>query len=774
MNQKMFKTKPLAALVLALLMVVPMLFVAIPTATVKAQVTAPTIYAVLDNSGVATTNSLIPATAVGNSFTVDIYINNTQNVSPGINAVSLMVTWTPAVLTCTNMVDGSYLNSDGKMQALGDLGPNTGSATFGQIIINTKNPNDYTTNTAGIIGQLTFQVVGTGSTFISIVPSAAGIAYLDYPVSGKSTPVVGTEVFAAQYNPVTAISLYQTGTSNNAITLTGDPINQTFGVDIYINNPLAVNVWAWNLGLTWNPAALQLTNIVEGTYLNQTGNTFFVPGYVNNNVGDIPQGISDVYLSYKTQNAAAGVLATVYFQVINYADSNINLVQGIPSLLTLNSTTNQPLTVTPAPVLNGATYTTSAPPAPTQPVAVITQDSVPTGGVYYANAPIEFDGLQSTGGVDVTPNPNSPNYPITSYAWTITPAITGAPLSGNTTSFIAPTVQTETTYTLTLTVTTTPDTADPNYVNTATASTTFIVQAPLISPSNAGTVVDVFITQLPTNSSVLAKGAWGYGPNAYCDAFGPQEWMNLTAYVTYNGGSVADKEVDFVVKDSYGDVIATLPATTDSLGYASYLYQLRWYTTNGGTNSTNVGDFGIWTVSAQTTVGAEVVYDTMPFDYNYIVTVTSVTAIATVARTPIASGASAFVPTVQNITVSLANVDVLPENVYVTYTILDNQSVPIATGCAEVTVKNASYVSGAPTSDSLVVTPGNGSVSFYPTIPNYAFVGTATVIVQVFTENPTTTTNYAATFGQPAQTTSFTIVQETGSQPQPSGGSSAP
>lgn len=763
----MFKMKPITALVLALLMVVPMLLVVMPAATVKAQTTAPELSVVLDNNGVATTQSNISPMAIGSTFTVDIYLSNTANVpSPGINAISVQLNWNPAVLTCTNMNDGTYLGS--KQQGLGDLGPNSGWLQFGLIEVDTANPNEAAApGTVGIIGSATFQVVGTGTSALSLSPTGSGIAYLDYPVNGKSTAIVGTTTASATYNPVTAISLYQTGTTNNNIQLSGNSYGQTFGVDIYINNPLAVNIWAWNLGVTWNPAALQLTNIVEGTYLNSTGNTFFVPGYVDNNHGDIPQGISDVYLSDHTTNAAEGVLATLYFTVINYQNSDINLTQGIPSLLTLNSS-NQPVAVTPAPVLNNATYTTTAPPAATLPQAVITQDTTPTGGLYYAGAQIQFDGLQSTGGVDVIPYPGSPNYPITSYAWTISPSISGVTLTGNTLSFTAPTVASETTYTLTLTVTTAPDTADPNYVNTATATTTFTVQAPMISPNNAGTVVDCFITQLtPTNTTVLQKGAWGYGPNAYADAFGPQEWMNLTAYVTYNGGSVADKPVTFVVKDGNGNIIATIPVTTDSLGYASYLYQLPWYTSN----SQNVGEFGVWTVSAETQVGAQVVYDTMPFEYNYIVTVTSVTATPTVARTPIAAGASSSVPTQQTITVDLSNVGVLSQKVYVTYTILDNQSVPIATGYSQATVNAATYTSGAPGTDSLSIIAGTGSVTFTPTIPNYAFVGTAKVIVQVYTANPQSAGNYAATFGQPAQTAGFTIAQETGSQPTPSNGS---
>ena len=96
--------------------------------------TAPQLSVVQDG----TTSGLISAMTVGSSFTVDIYINNTQNVVPGINAISYGVAFNPAVLQVTASTDGDinsvpYLGV--KQQNLGDLPPDNvnGFVVFGQI-----------------------------------------------------------------------------------------------------------------------------------------------------------------------------------------------------------------------------------------------------------------------------------------------------------------------------------------------------------------------------------------------------------------------------------------------------------------------------------------------------------------------------------------------------------------------------------------------------------------------------------------------------------------
>ena len=91
----------------------------------------------------------------------------------------------------------------------------------------------------------------------------------------------------------------------------------------------------------------RLQNVTEGSYLStNTGlvdgaATLFVVGNIDNTNGIIQQGgIGDVYLSNTSTTAASGVLATMTFKVIKYADSAISLVAGSPTLQD-NATTPQ-------------------------------------------------------------------------------------------------------------------------------------------------------------------------------------------------------------------------------------------------------------------------------------------------------------------------------------------------------------------------------------------------------------------------------------------------
>lgn len=198
---------------------------------------APQLAVVLDNNGTATTQSNISPLAVGSTFTVDIYISNTQDVpSPGINAISLQLNWDSSVLECTSMNDGNYLP---KQSDLGDIGPYSSWLQFGLIVVDTSNPQEAAAvGSTGIIGSATFQVVDSGSCAISITPSGSGIPYLDYPVGGQSTAITGTTTVNAQYGsttstpsptPTASSTPTPTPTTSPSPTPTATPASGTYG-----------------------------------------------------------------------------------------------------------------------------------------------------------------------------------------------------------------------------------------------------------------------------------------------------------------------------------------------------------------------------------------------------------------------------------------------------------------------------------------------------------------------------------------------------------------
>jgi len=193
------KTKLIPALALAFLVVMPLLLATMPI--VKASGNTPVLSVVLSGT---TSTTLIPAKSVGSTFSVDVRVDNTSGVSPGINSYSYGLTWNPAVLNVTNVNDafnGSFLNSGanyGTVESLGDLPVNNteGLLIIGDIILNTSDFAACATG-SGVLTTVTFEVKAAGESNINLQPSDAGVAYLTYPDSqGNSHDIVANTVNA--------------------------------------------------------------------------------------------------------------------------------------------------------------------------------------------------------------------------------------------------------------------------------------------------------------------------------------------------------------------------------------------------------------------------------------------------------------------------------------------------------------------------------------------------------------------------------------------------
>ena len=826
MNIKNIKTKHLIALALTLFMVVPMLFAAIPAVHAAG---GPGVLSIVPSPSTAgatagsTTN--LPVQGSGTTLTVDVRLDDYANIniggaSNGVAGVSYEVNWNPAVLTFVSYSDGVYLPDQSNA---GDFSGDaaSGQLTIGQIAFDTANSQATADSATGTVtATIVFTVnSGGGSTGITLSPQP-GVPYLVAPVVGdtNSQPVTGTETANALYNPLTSISLYQNpGDSSNQIQFAAgqDPIGQTFMVDIYMNNPLAVPIWGWNLGVTWNPAALQLTGATEGSYMMPTGsvgsgtaNTLFLAGTPDNNAGDIPQGISDIFTSYvttgpdagsyTTTTSTSGVLATLTFTVVSFTSSAITLTQGIPTLETDTFTapsTNTPSAVTPAPQLNNAMYTTNAPTAPTSPVAKITNTNSPpaiptTSGqiitpAFTVSSPYTFalTAANSLPGMDVIPNSadtSYPSYPVTGYSWTYT-ASAGAPAlsitSPTTTeaiSFATPTtgVSGVVTYTIQLVVTTASNPNDAGYVPTSAPFTFQFQVSGSITPTTAGALLDVYVVNPGTpvynpstpsttnpiyspdgnNGNPLAYGTSAYTPNAYSDAFGPQALMTLAGYVTYNGAPVANKEVTFQVLNNANPaaVIATLTALTDENGIATVSYRLPWY--DGSYTSGPQTEFGLWSVAGSVEVQSTIVTDNMPFEFGDIIGITGVT----VAQNPVPRS-TPTVPSTDSFTVSLSGISAQTQNYWMSYTVIDAGSVPVANGVVSGTMPAADYTVNSAGAITAYIGPSTSSVaSGTITIPSYAFVGVATIEVNIYNANPVTSLSSAVPYC-PQATATFTI-----------------
>jgi len=173
--------------------------------------------------------------------------------------------------------------------------------------------------------------------------------------------------------------------------------------------------------------------------------------------------------------------------------------------------------------------------------------------------------------------------------------------------------------------------------------------------------------------------------------------------VTFGGAPVVNKNVIFTVLNPSGAVIAVRTSLTNSSGFGYFEYRTPWL--DNGTTS-----FGIWSIIATVEISQVVVTDTVSFDYNYLVTINNnITVPASVHRgSPI------------TVNVPIIDTDNTALSITTTLTIYDTNSVPVAT-----------YIS-----NPMSITSST-TISATLTIPSWAFVGTATVYVNVLTNSPT-------------------------------------
>ena len=675
--------KGLIALALVFFMLAPMLMAGINLVHADNSATG-TLSVVQDSSIVhnssynpvptSTTSVTIPATTpLGTVLAFDVVINNAANV----NGWSMpTVTWNSAVLTMITAKEGPFLANNAASTATAFL---LGAVQTGQVGGGISDAIEgsaqcaisWTAGTAppagAVLTTMFFTVVGYGTSSVNIIGTGGNQAYLHTApgTSDPAIPVTATDATVTQNSPPLSISIVPHGaTSGSTYNLPSNtnPVGTTLLFDAYISGATG-NIWAWSLNVNWNASILALNNVAEGSYLSQSGSTLFAVGYINNAEGLIQGGVADAYTTLITQPAGAGVLMTLNFTVVGFGNSNIGITAGSPAALLGDQSSPTP---TPTqPTLVGMLYTWTPLP-PTNPVAIATVTNSPFGtgsDNTYTGYGVTVSGASSTQGINTQP-PNTP-CPITTYAWSIT-LVNGTIITVANSETVALTAaeigQVAGNIAATLTVTAPATNPAPGYVSTSSTTLTVVVQAPY-----AGGVLDIW-TQ---------NGGQGYLVDS--SSFGPQQIVDLYAYVSYNGAPVVDKTVTFEVSGPAGITYVTAP--TDQSGLAIASYRLPWQDSNP------TQYFGEMTVSGSVDLAQAVLNDTVNFYYGYQLSLNSVTITNgnVVAGVPnfnrygmAGAGGSSTDNNVVDATVSVTNTMWNSQSFWLSAVIYDNNSVPVA------------------------------------------------------------------------------------------------
>ena len=146
-------------------------------------------------------------------------------------------------------------------------------------------------------------------------------------VSGIMLTLLMASILIVLTSPIPVIAQ-----SNSATTVYLDPptINGTeIGVDNTVTVSIMIrdahNVYAWQAGLTFNADLLECTGLFPGNFLSNIGDTFWIPGIVNNTAGMIFPPSMCALLGEVSGANGSGRLAYVTFKIKTPGVSDIHL-----------------------------------------------------------------------------------------------------------------------------------------------------------------------------------------------------------------------------------------------------------------------------------------------------------------------------------------------------------------------------------------------------------------------------------------------------------------
>jgi hypothetical protein len=488
---------------------------------------------------------------------------------------------------------------------------------------------------------------------------------------------------AVRASPTATMEIVFDGGSHE---ITYDPCTN-FIATIVIRDAPAITQWIATI--TWDPDVLELetgaaADVVEGPFLKGFGGTVWLVQAPQ--IGRLPE----LSCAFMTGGPASGTgnASYIHFHCKGVGDSAIHF-EAAYLLNGLNMVDVVPV--------DGLVHQPPLP--PTAPQAKFTP--LHCKMVYVCDW-ITLDGTGSTPGWDTLPDPGN-NCPIIDWMWTIDfKNGTIIELHGD---YIPDAFHCDRPGDVDITLTVSaPDPilpTHPDYVPTDSETHTIHqITRPV------GVVIDVW----------TEKGGEGPGinpdtgiqfeyPTDWSDAFAPQEEVTVYAKVTYNDDPVQNKPVAFEVKDETGEAVLFRTAFTNASGVAKITFRLIWEC-----DKIFAGKFEVWEIWATVSVSEIEKKDVVKFRYGWLVQIDEITAPGTAHKCE-------YIP----IIVDLNNICFTDKTVFVTVVIYDDCGVPI----------------GIDTLAGWTVFADDGlTPEFTIHIPKWAYLGTGTIYVNVYTAAP--------------------------------------
>src|SRR5208337_651720 len=129
-------------------------------------------------------------------------------------------------------------------------------------------------------------------------------------------------------NPIHASGTATIGIDSATQQFPSAHVGDAIQINITVSN--VQDLWGWDISdLSFNPAMLSLTQVTEGPFLQEAGQTMFMWTSLSTvalSQGDIPD-ISDALLSTNS-TVGSGVIATLTFTVLSLGSSQIRFNQS--------------------------------------------------------------------------------------------------------------------------------------------------------------------------------------------------------------------------------------------------------------------------------------------------------------------------------------------------------------------------------------------------------------------------------------------------------------
>ncbi len=682
-------TKSLALLVLVLL-VVPM-FLAVYTAKADSSVlpNGDISLVKMGNPGMSSWTVTTPATT---PVKVDIRIDNAEldeeTFTSGVWGWFMDVNWDPAKLKLINVLEGSYLNENGGTFMMGTssaLWDNTNGQILGGMMCSfSAYPPAFWPGDSGVLATLWFSPVQNGVTAVT---------------------VSGVQLYANSEQGQAKVGSNPDSITNAAITISSP--TRTLTVTSGHGSPApAVGTTTYVQGAS--VTASVISPVIEG------GVEYTCTGWTG--TGSVPTSGTKLSTVF---TLSADSTITWNWQGGSSQQSTLTVVSAHGS---------------PDPAVGAHTYTSG------DSVTASVTSPVTEGGVTYT-----CTGWTGTGSVPVVGTDTSATFTISvdstiTWNWQSTGGTSVALTVNSAHGSPNPTVGSHDYYAndaVTASVSATPLTVNGITYNTVvedgvTYACTGWTGVGSVPPSGTGTTVTFTITDastitwnwmlIPASLEIYTnKGGEGWSVSA--NAFGPEEQVTLIACLTSEGAvPVGNKLISFYLS-SNGVQLLSRTATTNSSGIATATCRLPLTLTTG------MSAFGTVTLSSSVTIDQTSLSDSCTFMYNYLLQTTGIHITNNDPHTGSSTLPyfSRYSNTMITTDVTVKNINYnenLPTSFYMTATIYDNKNVPVYYTSVPLTINPPQ--TGDPNNSN----SASWTINLY--IPSYAYVGTATLYINIY------------------------------------------